>query len=522
MTPRSLASWLPPALALTSLLLTAGLSTAAAPTPNLVLILADDLGWGDPATFNPDSKIPTPHLDRLTTEGMRFTDAHTPSSVCSPTRYALLTGRYAWRSRLQTGVLWGYSPPLIPPSRLTLASLLQNQGYQTAAIGKWHLGLEYPTQVPTAFGDGSQPAADPALIDYTRRFPAGPLTVGFDDCFTIPASLDMDPYFFLENDRAVLAPTLTVGPSQPRRNGGGGYWRGGPTAPGFSHENCLPRLTQAALSFLRRQSPDHPFFLYFPLTAPHTPWMPTETFRGRSGIGPYGDFVMQVDDAVGQVMSVLDDRGFTENTLFIFTSDNGSHWLPADIQKSGHHANGPWRGMKADLFEGGHRVPFLVRWPGHVRPGSQTDALIGLQDVLATVADLLHVDLPKSAAEDSLSFLRVLNGARRGQRRHQVHHSINGSFALRQGPWKLLFAPDSGGWSPPRPGSTEARDLPPAQLYHLERDPAETTNLAEENPRVVQRLTRTLEKLIADGRTRPGAPAANDADVVLWKGKKLP
>jgi arylsulfatase A-like enzyme len=460
----------------------------AAARPNFVVILADDLGWGDAHCYNPSSRIPTPNLDRLASQGMRFTDAHSPSAVCTPTRYGLLTGRYAWRTRLKNGVLWGYSPPLIEPGRTTLASLLQAQGYETAAIGKWHLGLGWPTRERMDFGDRAEPAADPLAIDYSRPFTAGPLTVGFGSFFGIPASLDMVPYLFIENDRVVCPPTNRVAGSAHQRQGGGGFWREGPIASGFSHEGCLPELIDRAQRFLGRQSKRRPFFLYLPLTAPHDPWVPVASFRGRSGAGAYGDFVAQVDAGVGEILRTLKERGLDRNTLVMVTSDNGAHWPPDDIARLGHRANGPWRGQKSDLWEGGHRVPLWVRWPGKVKPGSTSDALVCLTDLLATVADILAVPLAAHAGEDSRSFQPALRGRRDAGRRDLVMHSIRGEFAVRRGDWKLVDTPGSGGWSRGSEGESP-------QLYNLRDDPRETRNLAADQPVRVAELRARLNEI---------------------------
>ncbi len=465
----------------------AGAQTGAAERPpNIVFILADDLGYGDLRSYNPASKIATVELDRLAAQGMRFTDAHSPSGVCTPTRYGLLTGRYAWRSKLKRSVLNGYSPMLIEPGRPTVASLLKARGYATAAIGKWHLGL------------GN---ADPA--DFSKPLQPGPTSVGFDYFFGIPASLDMAPYVFVENTAVTAAPTDKVGSSEMRRRGGGGYWREGPIAPGFTHEGVLPALTEKAVSFIGRQSPARPFLLYLPLAAPHTPWMPTAEFRGKSGADYYGDFVAQVDASVGRVLRALDEAKVGEHTLVIFTSDNGAHWLPTDIEKWGHRANGALRGQKADIYEGGHRVPFIARWPGKVKPGTTSDALLCLTDLFATVSAILGEPLPADAAEDSVSFLPALLGAAANApgREAIVHHSNDGTFAIRQGPWKLAFALGSHGFSEPRtveptPGG------PQGQLFNLDDDPAEERNLWLEKPDVVARLTALLERYQAGGRSR--------------------
>jgi len=476
------------------------LAANSARRPNLVLILADDLGWGDLRCYHPDSKIPTPNLDRLAAEGMRFTDAHSPSSVCTPTRYALMTGRYTWRTRLKSGVLWGYSPPLIEPDRLTLPALLKQQGYVTACVGKWHLGLGWPTREAASFGDQSQPIGDLSLIDYSRPFTAGPLTAGFDYFFGIPASLDMDPYLFIENDRTAVPPTDRTAGSKHQRQGGNGFWRAGPAPPGFTPQIVLPTLTEKAETFLRRQSARRPFFLYFPLTAPHDPWVPTAGFRGRSEAGDYGDFVAQVDDVVRRILRVLDEQKLTKTTLVIVTSDNGAHWPPGDLEKWGHRANGPWRGQKADLWEGGHRVPLLVRWPGKVKAGTASGALVGLNDIFATVADLVKVRFPADAGEDSESLLPVLLGRKKTVRDTLVHHSSRGAFAIRQGDWKLCLGLGSQGFSEPAQPKPEPWG-PQGQLYNLRADPQEQRDVWHDHPEIVARLTALLEEYRAAGRS---------------------
>lgn len=462
---------------------------ALAAPPNVVIILADDLGWGDLGCYNPGSKIPTPHLNRLAAQGMRFTDAHSPSAVCTPTRYGLLTGRYAWRTRLKRGVLWGYSPPLIEPDRPTLATHLKNRGYATACVGKWHLGLGWTTREPADFGDGSIPTADPVLVDFAPSLTSGPHTLGFDYSFILPASLDMDPYVFIEDGRVAGVPTNRVAGSRSQRQGGGGFWREGPVSPGFTHEGVEADLLARAAAFIRRQTNSaRPFLLYLPLASPHDPWVPRPEFRGRSTAGVRGDFVAQVDDTVGRLLKVLEETGLAENTLVVFTSDNGAHWLPKEVEETGHHANGHWRGMKSDAFEGGHRVPFLARWPGVIQPGSTTAALVGLNDLFATVSEAAGLTVPPGAAEDSVSFLPVLRGEASGVRESLVLHSINGAFALRQHDWKLIEAKDSGGW-------TTAAVETPAQLYHLRDDPGETNNLAASEPDKLRELLAALARL---------------------------
>jgi arylsulfatase A len=367
--------------------------------PNIVFILADDLGLGDLGCYNPKSKIATPNMDRIATEGMRFNDAHTPSAVCSPTRYGVLTGRYAWRSRLKNGVLWGYSRSLIEPGRETVASLLKKQGYATAAVGKWHLGLQQTDENVTApVPDASEilPEDHPHAVDYSRPLSPGPNSVGFDYFFGIPASLDMNPYVYVENDHVVEAATNEIARSAHRRQGGDGVWRAGKIAPSFKHIDVLPRITEKATEWLGQQSAEKPFFLYFPLSAPHTPWVPTEEFMKDSKVGYYGGFVAQVDWVVGQVLKTLDERGLAENTMIVLTSDNGSHWPVSDIEQWGHAANMHYRGQKADIWEAGHRVPFLVRWPGRIAKESTSDRTICLTDFMATAAEMTGAELPAS------------------------------------------------------------------------------------------------------------------------------
>ncbi len=488
----------------------APVASNAAERPNIVFILADDLGYGDLRCFNPAGKIPTPHLDRLAAQGMRFTDAHSGSAVCTPTRYGILTGRYAWRSRLQQSVLVGYSPPLIAPGRLTVASLLRRHGYHTASVGKWHLGLGWAIARPAAFGDAIDPRGDPAAVRYDRPFSGGPTTLGFDQFFGISASLDMPPYIFLRDNRCVGVPTTEKT-----------YIRKGPAEKDFEAANVLPALEQEAVSYLDHRisgAEVRPFFLYLALTAPHTPIVPGDEFRGRTGLGPYGDFVAQVDAVVGEVLRVLDRNGLGDNTLVIVTSDNGcspSAGFPA-LARLGHKPSGPFRGTKADIFEGGHRIPLIARWPGHVRAGSTCADAICLNDLLATLAAIVGDTLPGDAGEDSVSILPDLLGTAAGPvREATVHHSINGSFAIRQGPWKLILCPDSGGWSPPRPGSDAAKGLPPVQLYDLARDPGERRNLQADHPEIVDRLTRLLERYVSEGRSTPGKPLRNDGEVNL-------
>lgn len=503
-----------------ALLICAAVSlAAAAERPNIVVILCDDLGYGDVQANNPEGKIRTPHMDRIAREGVRFTDAHSSSSVCTPTRYGLLTGRYNWRSRLQAGVLGGLSPRLIEPGRATLASLLQAQGYRTAAIGKWHLGMDWvklPGREVNAVGVETPEQVH--NVDYAQPIANGPTTVGFEHFFGISASLDMVPYTFIADNRVTAVPTgdktWPLHPGYPQE------CRLGPAAPGFEVENVLPTLARHAVDYIaERARARERFFLYLPLNAPHTPIAPTKEWRGRSGLNLYADFVMETDWAVGEVLAALDRTGLADDTLLFFTSDNGcSPSAKIDVlQEKGHAVSGPLRGYKADVFDGGHRVPFFVRWPARVKP-AVADQLVCLTDVFATCADAIEARVPANAAEDSFSFLPNLLGRGKSARDAVIHHTITGAFAIRQGEWKLALCPGSGGWSAPRDPEAVRRGLPDTQLYRIGGDDlAEQKNVAAEHPEIVTRLTRLLEQQVADGRSTPGPHEANTVPVVLRK-----
>ena len=494
--------------------LTAGAVAAGAPRPpNIVYILADDLGYGDVRCYNPNGKIPTPHIDRLAAQGMRFTDVHSGSSVCSPTRYGIMTGRYAWRTTLQNGVLWGYSRRLIEPGRLTLPAMLKARGYRTACFGKWHLGMDWPLKA----GGIAAADKDKWAVDYAGKIANGPTTVGFETLFGISGSLDMFPFVWIADDRCAQPATVEKH-----------IWRDGPAAVDFEAVDVLPTLTKRACDYLAARSqpsePRPPFFLYLPLASPHTPIAVAPEWQGKSGLNAYADFVMQTDAAVGQVLDSLERAGQAENTLVILTSDNGCSNqanLPELLAK-GHNPSGPFRGLKMDAFEGGHRVPFVARWPGQVKPGTTSAQTICLTDLVATCAEILGEKFPANAAEDSVSFLPALLGTDAGRplREATVHHSMNGSFAIRQANWKLIFAPGSGGWSAPKPGSPAERGLPPVQLYDLAADVGEQHNVHAEHPDVVARLTKLMEQYVADGRSTPGAPQRNALDVVVRKQPK--
>lgn len=510
------------------LALTAGIlpgnDTGKSP-PNIVVILCDDLGYGDVQALNPAGKIPTPVMDRLAREGMTFTDAHSASSVCTPTRYGLLTGRYPWRSKLKSGVLGGLSPRLIEPNRPTVASLLQTRGYHTACIGKWHLGMDWkrkPGKQVNVLGIESREQV--FNVEYDQSIANGPNAVGFDYYYGISASLDMVPYTFIVNDRVESLPSEDR--DFPMMLGRMGRCRKGPAAPEFEAIDVLPTLTRKSCEYISQRAPaakdGKPFFLYVPLASPHTPILPTPEWQGRTALNPYGDFVAQTDAAIGAILARLEKEGLAENTLFIVTSDNGCSPqadFPA-LKEKGHNPSAQFRGYKADIFEGGHRVPFVVRWPGHVTPGSTSGQLVCLNDIARTCADIAGVAVPDQALEDSFSFLPALQGKSdaKGLRDHAIHHSINGSFALRQGDWKLCLCPGSGGWSAPRPGSPGEKGLHHVQLFNLKADIGEQTNLAMMHTDVVTRMTQQLEALGTAGRTTPGGTSPNTTPVDVWRG----
>lgn len=472
---------------------------AAATKPNIVYILADDMGYGDLACQNPKSKIPTPNLDRLATQSVRFTDAHAPTAVCTPTRYAVLTGRYCWRSRLKKGVLGPYGKPVIEPGRLTVPAMLKQVGYKTACIGKWHLGWEWPTTdgKPLAYQkDGS------SNVDFTKPVAEGPTTRGFDTYFGTDVP-NYPPYCFIENDR-----TLGI-PSRLKPNTM--FGNPGPTIEGWDLVQILPTLTKKAVAYVETaaKTPDKPFFLYFPLTSPHTPIVPAPEFKGKSGAGDYGDWVHQTDWTVGQVLDAIDRCGLADNTLVIFASDNGpENFAYARIREFGHYSMGDLRGLKRDTWEGGHRVPFMARWPGRIKPGTTSSETVCHVDLMATLAALLGIRLPEDAAEDSYSILPALLGEKLQKpiREAVVHHSCNGKFAIRQGNWVFIDAPTGDDNKEPDWLKKERGYEPhshPGELYDLSLDLGERRNLYAEHPDKVRTLKALLEKYKTEGRSAP-------------------
>ncbi len=482
--------------------------TTKSPAPNIVVIFCDDLGYGDLSCLNPKSAIKTPAMDRLGNEGVIFTDAHSNSAVSSPSRYGLLTGRYAWRSRLKRGVLMGYSSHLISPDRMTIADVAKKRGYNTACIGKWHLGMDFPKKEK-----GSK-----WRVNYNGIIANGPNQLGFDYYFGISASLDMPPYVYIENNKFTeSASRIMKARSFPD------YMRGGEIGESFTHIGTLDLITDKAVKFIKENSnKTNPFLLYLPLTSPHKPVLPAKRFQGKSGIGPYGDFVMQTDDTVRRILETLDTSKISDNTLVILTSDNASFMKRLDesghknnptiqgFNQNIHQSNHIWRGTKTDIYEGGHRVPFLVRWPQTVKANSVCDTTVCITDIFRTCADILNVKVEDNCGEDSFTLLPYLKGQTpKLTRAPVVHHSANGSFSLRKGDWKMIFTNGSGGRQKPAGRSWTN----PYQLYNIKSDPSETSNLINDKPEIAKALTIVMDKIITDGRSNIGTPQQNQGKI---------
>ncbi|MEV0800305.1 arylsulfatase [Kribbella sp. NPDC050281] len=478
--------------------------------PNVVVVLADDMGWGDLGCYG--SAIPTPNIDRLAAGGARLTDCHSASAVCTPSRYALMTGRYAWRGPLKNFVLMGHGPALIEPDRPTMASVLRDAGYTTGAFGKWHLGLGWRHRdgsVRDAFAPGAVLHDDVDTdfgrdIDYSAAVTGGPTELGFDRFFGIAGSLDMPPYAFISDDR-------TVGVPDREKESYLTEQRPGLQVDGWREDEADVRFVGEAVDWLRGIEPGTPYLCYVAPSAPHRPCVPPDFIRGRSGLGDRTDAVCLVDWAVGEVLQAIAERGETENTLVIVTSDNGAPMIfDDDGDMAQHRPNGDWRGQKGDLWDGGHREPFIAFWPGRVPAGSLLEAPICLTDVLPTVAAATGTALPDGAAEDGQDLLGALTrGESLPADRPVVHHSLGGRFAIRSGRWKAIFAPGSGGgFSEPSisalfsAGSGKAHanpawdaDHPDGQLYDLSTDPTETTNLWSTEPDTVAALYTQLQSI---------------------------
>ena len=477
--------------------------------PNIVIILADDFGVGDIQAHYPDNRIATPYLDRLVAQGMSFTDAHSPSAVCSPTRYGLLTGRYAWRTRLQEWVIAAYEPPLISDGRPTLPAFLQQHSYRTDCIGKWHLGWEWAGPQPSRM-TVARNGQKSLKWDFTRPMRGGPTQRGFDDFFGVDLP-NLPPFTYIENDRIAIQPIDgyvlddSEGVVLPRG------FVGSPMAPGWRMQEILPEITRRAVQRIHdRAAQDEPFFLYFSMTSPHEPVVPSERFRDQSGIAPIADFVMETDWSAGQVIEAIDEAGIADNTLVIFTGDNGhSHYTGWEqLIAAGHMPSGPFRGHKGDVWEGGHRVPLVVRWPTQVEAGTSNDQMVCLTDIFATCADIVAAELPEGGAEDSFSFLTSMSGRTDNEGRTTlVNHSNHGEFAFRDGPWKLVFRMSGRNLE-------ESRGKPTiAELFNLESDINEQHDVSGQHPDVVEQMTADLTTLINNGTSRADQTAANDTPV---------
>ena len=462
--------------------------------PNIIFILADDMGYGDVKALNPAGKIATPNIDRIAGSGVVFTNAHSSSAVCTPSRYSILTGRYPWRSTLQKGVLNGYSKPLITPEHKTVAAFLKQQGYKTDCVGKWHLGMDW------ALKPGTDTVTEmEKRVDFASKIENGPTTRGFDYYYGISASLDMPPYIYIENDHTVGIPTVSK------------KWvRAGMAEKDFEAVDVLPTLTNKACERIITQSKQKdPFFLYLALPSPHTPIVPGKQFEGKSNLTQYGDFVMETDWSVGQVLHTLDSLGIADNTLVIFTSDNGfaPYVLKTfDVEALGHYPSVNFRGYKADIWEGGHHVPLVARWPAKIKAGTITNKVVSLTDFMATCADIIEVPLEGNMGEDSYSMLK-------NERPAVISHSIDGNFCIQNDKWKLALCPGSGGWAAPRNKAAFEQGWPEIQLYDMVTDAAEKNNVAAAHPDVVKQLTEMLQNYVMNGK--------NEVKVDLRKRKQF-
>lgn len=474
--------------------------------PNIVYILADDMGQGDLTCYNSESKIKTPAMDGLAAHGMMFTDFHSNSAVCTPTRYGTLTGRYSFRTRLKKGVLWSESKSLIEKGEPTVASLVKKYGYNTACIGKWHLGINWQMKAkeeikPKKKGEKRRKIGG-SNIDFTKPITLGPTDLGFDYFYGIAASLDIPPYVYVENNRVTEAVKDTMFSPwniDPEKGGRWGY-----ASANFNLEEVLPTFTEKAIAFIDKQSDDKPFFLYFPLNAPHTPIVPTKQFLGKSGAGLYGDFVMEVDWVVERIVKVLKEKGLYDNTIIVLTSDNGCspHGFPIELEKKyNHNTSNNYKGRKSHSYEGGHRVPCIVSWPGKIKQGTKSDEIICSTDLYATLADILNHKMKSNEGVDSYSILPVLMGEdlQKPLREATIHHSLNGMFSIRKGKWKYIDGKGHGGFHEIK----EEFSKEPVQLYNMETDPYETTNVYKEHPEVVKELKTLLETYKKQGYSRP-------------------
>ena len=482
--------------------------------PNVIYILADDMGYGDIHAFNETCPFETPHLDALCKNGVKFTDAHSSSAVCTPSRYSILTGRYNWRSRLKSGVIGGYTEPLIEEDRKTVANLFKENGYRTVMIGKWHLGMSF-SKTPEF---QEVPDFDACSgVDYKGRIERSPVSNGFDYYYGISASLDMPPYVYIENDH------FTEVPDHEIESKGKKYWRKGPTGAHFHHENVLDELTEKVTQEIENNKDgETPFFIYFPMPAPHTPILPGKEFQGKSGTNEYGDFVLHCDDVVGRVTEKLKETGLYDNTIVIYTSDNGCSPMAdyKELEEKGHNPSYVFRGTKSDIYEGGHRIPLIVQWPEELKGGKVCEKIVCLSDFMATMAEILGVSLPDNCGEDSVSNLPLWKEPEGDEvRKDIVHQSIDGSLSIRRGNFKLEMCQGSGGWSEPVSGAKD-ESLPRFQLYDLSDDIGERKNVIEEHKELAGELRNILKSYVENGRSTPGEPQSNNGqriwETVSW------
>lgn len=465
--------------------------------PNIVILYADDMGFGDLGANNAQSKIPTPHLDQLAAEGMRLTNGHSSSGICTPSRYAMLTGRYHWRDF--HNIAGAFDGTVFKKNQLTMPAMLRQQGYATACIGKWHLGFDWDGIRKSGAKKNTIEFSD---YDWTKPFKGGPLDHGFDTYFGDNV-INFPPYAWIENDRLVKAPDTTFrsNPTVPKE----GNWecRPGPAVKDWDFYAVLPTLTDKGVDYIKaRKGNKQPFFLYFPFPSPHAPIIPNDPFDGKSKAGAFGDFVTQTDDSCGKILQALRDNGFAENTIVVFSADNGAEFYAYQRdQKFDHWSSGPFRGLKRDIYEGGHRVPFIIRWPGVIKPGTVSDALIAQIDLMATFANVTKFSLPKGAAMDSHDFAPwIENPSTDSPRRSMVHNTNPKGYAVRKGDW-VLVAAKSGyvGQVAPKPWITKhnmpADDALPVELYDLKNDPGQRVNLASKHPEKVTELQAELKRI---------------------------
>lgn len=497
-------------LSLFLLFLTFAKAEDAKSVPNILILYADDLGFGDLGCYHPESKIPTPHLDELAAQGMRFTDGHSSSGICTPSRYALLTGRHHWRDF--DGIVNAFGASVFPAERLTLPEMLQAKGYKTAAIGKWHLGWDWeairkPEAEPLV--DGKQKSWGPEAFYWDQPIPDGPLAHGFDHYFG-DTVINFPPYAWIEDDKVLGTPTELKDEEKwkPIKEG---RWecRPGPMITGWDPYENIPETTRRAVKYIEEQKEiEAPFFLYFAFPSPHAPIIPNDEFDGKSEAGPYGDFVYETDDACGQILAALEETGQSENTIVIFSADNGPEkYAYARDETYGHWSAEPLRGLKRDIYEGGHRVPYLIKWPGVVEGGQVSDALVSQIDLMATFARMLDYELPDDAAEDSHDLGPLLKGEVDSIRDFHVHQTRSEKWAMRKGEWLLIEGNDgyhSGrvkAWEEKR--SYPADDKGEVELYHLASDLGQKNNLAADNPEKVAELSTLLETIREQGHSAP-------------------